>query len=445
MLSRKDLHSYQQHAIDFVKEKKRCALFLDMGLGKTTTTLTVASDFLDDHLINHILIIAPLRVANKVWKQEAKKWEHLKHLSISICTGSAADRQAALARRSEITVINRENVPWLVENTKWRWAMVIVDESSSFKSFKSKRFKALKKALKFTKSVVLLSGTPSPNGQMDLWSQMFLIDQGERLGKTITNFRNRFFAPAGYMGYGYDLNPGADTMINDLISDVCLSMQSEDYLDLPDRIDLTEWVTLSDSDMDSYKEFEKEFILALEADDITAVSAGVLANKLLQFANGSVYDENKKQHDIHNAKIDALKEIVEDNPGENFFVAYNYKSDLARIQKAFPKAVTLSRGGKELDEWNAGKVKMLLAHPASAGHGLNAQYGGSAIVWFGLNWSLELYQQFNARLHRQGQTKPVRVMHIAASGTIDERVIAAIEGKAKTQKELLDHIKCKIV
>lgn len=323
--------------------------------------------------------------------------------------------------------------------------MVIVDESSSFKSFKSKRFKALKKALKFTKSVVLLSGTPSPNGQMDLWSQMFLIDQGERLGKTITNFRNRFFAPAGYMGYGYDLNPGADTMINDLISDVCLSMQSEDYLDLPDRIDLTEWVTLSDSDMDSYKEFEKEFILALEADDITAVSAGVLANKLLQFANGSVYDENKKQHDIHNAKIDALKEIVEDNPGENFFVAYNYKSDLARIQKAFPKAVTLSRGGKELDEWNAGKVKMLLAHPASAGHGLNAQYGGSAIVWFGLNWSLELYQQFNARLHRQGQTKPVRVMHIAASGTIDERVIAAIEGKAKTQKELLDHIKCKIV
>ncbi len=445
MRNRSDLHNYQNHAISFIKEKKKCALFLDMGLGKTAIVLTALLDFLEDFVSVNVLIIAPLRVANTVWKQETEEWAHLAHMDIGICTGSASCRRQVILQNHDITVINRENVVWLTENFKWRWNTVIIDESSGFKSYKSKRFKALKKVLKYIDVMIELTGTPSPNGQMDLWSQLYLIDNGNRLGKTISNFRSRFFDAAGFKGYGYELREGSADKINKLISDVCLSMSADDYLDLPDRIDLIETVSLPPAAMKQYKEFEKEFLLELQSVDIEAPSAGVLANKLLQISNGAIYDADKRTHIIHDTKIDALKEIIEDNPAENFLIAYNFKSDLERIKKAFPKAVTLDKGGEALKEWNKGKIRMLLAHPASAGHGLNAQYGGSAIIWFGLNWSLELYQQFNARLHRQGQKKPVRVLHIVAKGTMDIKVLAALSSKAKNQSELLEYIKCNIV
>tara|TARA_R110000803_G_scaffold46891_4_gene98263 strand:+ start:20481 stop:21815 length:1335 start_codon:yes stop_codon:yes gene_type:complete len=438
-----DLHAYQRKALKFIKEKKKCALWLDMGLGKTVVSWTAIAYFLENFQSNHVLIIAPLRVANTVWKQETDNWTHLNGIDVVVCTGSAVERKAAINKNAAVTVINRENVVWLIENFKWQWNTVIIDESSSFKSFKAKRFKALKKVSKYIDILIELTGTPAPNGQMDLWSQMYLIDQGERLGRTITNFRQRFFTAAGFKGYGYTLNKGADLAINNLVSDVCMSMSADDYLNLPSRIDLIETITLDEAARETYDELEKEFFINVGEHGIEAPTAGVLAGKLLQMCNGAIYDENKKAHEIHDYKINALKEIIEDNPSENFLVAYNFKSDLARIQKAFPNAITLSRSGDELKTWNEGNIKMLLAHPASAGHGLNAQYGGSAIIWFGLNWSLELYQQFNARLHRQGQTKPVRVMHIVAKNTIDERVVKAIAGKAKTQKDLLEYIKNK--
>lgn len=442
MLTRSNLHHYQNSAIEFVRSKPKCGLFLDMGLGKTATSLTVVSDFLDNFFISRVLIVAPLRVANTVWKQEAEKWEHLKHLNIDICTSSTEQRTRGLNSNADIHVINRENIPWLVENLKWKWDMVIIDESSSFKSMKSKRFKSLKKITKYVKSMLLLTGTPSPNGLMDLWSQLYLIDNGERLGRTITNYRQRFFKSTGYMSYGYKANSDADEKIKALIKDVCVTMSAKDYLELPDKVDLNEYVTLPETATKQYKELEKEFLLTLEEGvDIETPSAGALVNKLLQMCNGSVYDENKKAHEIHSGKIQAMKEIIDDNSSENFLVAYNFKSDLARLQKAFPQAVLLSKSGDELGEWNRGKIKMLLAHPASAGHGLNAQFGGSAIIWFGLNWSLELYQQFNARLHRQGQDRPVRIIHIVAKGCLDEKVLLALHSKAKTQNELIEYLK----
>jgi len=445
MRNRSDLHNYQNHAISFIKEKKKCALFLGMGLGKTVSSLTAVLDLLEDFAATKVLVIAPLRVANTVWKQETQEWSHLKTMDVGICTGSAANRRKVILQNHDITVINRENVVWLVENFKWGWDTVVLDESSGFKSFKSKRFKALKKVLKHIDILVELTGTPSPNGQMDLWSQVYLMDQGERLGRTISNFRSRFFKPSGYMGYSYELLEGSEDKINNLISDLCLSMSADDYLELPDRISVVEKVSLSKNILDQYKELEKEFLLELEDVGIEAPSAGVLANKLLQFSNGAVYDEQKKYHVLHDEKIDRLKEIIEDNQGENIFVAYNFKSDLERLVKAFPKATVLDKEGKALKAWNKGKVKMLLAHPASAGHGLNAQYGGSVIIWFGLNWSLELYQQFNARLHRQGQTKPVRIIHIVSEKTIDLKVLQALSSKAKTQKDLLDFMNCKLI
>jgi SNF2 family DNA or RNA helicase len=442
MLTRKNLHSYQISAIEFAHKNPKCGLFLDMGLGKTATSLTIASDFLDSFFINKVLVVAPLRVANTVWKQEAEKWGHLKDLSIDICTGSKVDRLEKLNSDADIHIINRENIPWLSENLKWKWDMVIVDESSSFKSNKSKRFKAIRKQLKHIKSMILLTGTPSPNGLMDLWSQLFLIDNGERLGKTITNYRQRFFRPDGYMGYSYKPNPDADEKIKSIIRDVCITMEAKDYLELPDRIDLNEYIELPDKSKKQYEELEKEFILSIKEDtDIEAPSAAALANKLLQISNGAIYDEDKKWHELHDSKIQALKDIIEDNPNENFLVAYNFRSDLERILKAFPNAVLLSKEGIELEEWNKGNIKMLLAHPASAGHGLNAQFGGSAIIWFGLNWSLELYQQFNARLHRQGQEKPVRIIHLVAKGCLDEKVLIALRNKAKTQNELIEYLK----
>jgi len=440
-LKRTNLHSFQKRALAFIRHKRKCALFLDMGLGKSVIALTAASDMLDEFLINKVLVIAPLRVSNTVWKQEAKKWEHLEHLNIAIATGSAKNRIQNLESSADIHVINRENVDWLVRTQKWKWDMVIVDESSSFKSMKSKRFRALRKVTKYMKSVILLTGTPSPNGIVDLWSQIYLIDQGARIGKTMGNFRQRFLHPAGYMSYSWEPNEGADIEIQELIKDVCITMSSEDYLELPERINLNEYIDLPPDVREQYKELEKEFLLVLEEGDIEALSAATLGNKLLQMCNGAVYDSEGVAHTIHDLKIKALKEIIEDNPNESFLVAYNYRSDHVRLSKAFPQGVSLSREGVEIEEWNKGKIKLMFAHPASAGHGLNLQKGGSSIVWFGLNWSLELYEQFNARLHRQGQDKPVKITHLIAKDGIDEKVMKALRGKAKTQRDLLEYLK----
>lgn len=444
MLGREDFYKYQDAMVDFIKRVKKGALFVDMGLGKTATSLTIASDFIDDFRIDKILIVAPLRVANTVWKQEAKKWSHLNHLDINICTGTHKERDAVLRpnKTSMITVINRENLVWLITNYKWVWDMVIIDESQSFKNPKSKRFKSFRNKTKYLKSIIELSGTPSPKGLLDLWSQIFLIDNGERLGKNITLYKNRFFKPSGYMGYDFKPLPQAEDKIKSLIKDISISLSAEDHLELPDRIDLFEYIDMPSNIQKEYKELEKEFILTINSDvDIEAPSAAALTNKLLQFCNGAVYDADGKTHEIHNLKIEVLKELIEDNPGENFLIAYNYKSDLERLRKAFPKMKVLSKSGAEVDEWNKGNIHMLAVHPASGGHGLNIQFGGSIIVWFGLNWSLELYQQLNARLHRQGQTKPVRIIHLIIKDGMDEKVLLALNSKAKTQDELLDYLK----
>ena len=310
MLTRANLHDYQNKALAFIKDNRKCALFLDMGLGKSVTTLTAASDMLEDFAIENVLVIAPLRVSNTVWKQEATKWSHLKHLTISIATGSEKNRIEALDSDSDIHVINRENIPWLVRTRKWKWDMVIVDESSSFKSQKSQRFKALKKVTKYFKSVVLLTGTPSPNSITDLWSQMYLIDNGRRLGRTISNFRSRFLHPSGYMGYNWEPNKGADKEIQKLVKDVCITMSSKDYLELPERIDLTEYIDFPEKVKEQYKELEKEFLITLEKGDIEALSAATLANKLLQICNGAVYDAEGATHIIHDLKIKAIKDII---------------------------------------------------------------------------------------------------------------------------------------
>ena len=295
--------------------------------------------------------------------------------------------------------------------------------------------------IKHFKSVVLLTGTPSPNGVGDLWAQMYLIDQGQRLGKTLTNFRSRFMHQPQYMGFGWLPNKGSDKQIQALIRDVCITMSSEDYLELPERIDLNEYIELPDKVRSQYKELEKEFLLTLESGDIEALSAATLAGKLLQMCNGAVYDEDGEAHLIHDLKIKAIKEIIEDHPNENFLIAYNFRSDLVRLSKALPQGVSLSKSGVEVQKWNENKIKLLFAHPASAGHGLNLQAGGSNIIWFGLNWSLELYQQFNARLHRQGQDKPVKIIHIVAKDGMDEKVMKALASKAKTQNDLLNYLK----
>lgn len=444
MLDRNNLHAYQNRAVSFIKDRKRCGLFLDMGLGKTTSTLTAVSDLIDDFQIRKTLVIAPLRVANSVWRQEVAKWAHLDHLRVSVATGTAKQRLEALMTSADVYVINRENVDWLVGHygPKWPFDMVIIDESSSFKNPSAKRFRALRRVLPMTEYMVLLTGTPSPNSLLDVWPQMFLIDFGEALGRTVTAYKQRFFE-SDYMGYKWTIKEGAADKIHALMLPRVLHMSAEDYLDVPPRIDLIESVELPTEALATYKEFEKTLLAELEdGEEVEAATAAVLANKLLQFANGAVYtDEKKNWSEIHNAKLDALEEILEDNPNETLLVAYNYQSDLARLQSRFPDAVVLDKRQTTIDKWNAGEIKMLLAHPASAGHGLNLQNGGNLIVWFGLTWSLEYYQQFNARLHRQGQEKPVRILHITGKGTIDERVMGVLAHKDMTQRGLLAALK----
>lgn len=439
-----DLHAYQTKAVDFIKSKRKVFLTLDMGLGKSVIALTAISDMLDSFSASKVLIIGPLRVANSVWKQEAALWDHLRHLDIKVCTGTAQTRLKALHFDSEITVINRENVPWLVTQMgkAWPYDTVIIDESSSFKSASTKRFKALKKILSQVKNIVLLTGTPSPNGLLDLWSQVYLIDQGESLGRTMSAYKDRFFV-SDYMGYKYAPQEGAESKIHELMRAYTLSMSASDYLELPDRIDIEESIELDKPILNLYKEFEKELFLELDGDnDIEAVNAAVLANKLLQFSNGAVYvDDMGNWSVVHDTKIDRLEELVEENESEPVLVAYNFKSDLHRLKQRFPYAEVLGKNPETIERWNNGEIRMLLAHPQSAGHGLNLQKGGSWIVWFSLTWSLECYSQFNARLHRQGQGKPVRITHLIANETIDRRVLKVLGSKDATQNSLLDALK----
>lgn len=442
-LTRDLLHDYQLSGVKNIIDNPFYALWLDLGCGKTLTSITAVADLSDSMQINKVLIIAPLRVAATTWHKEIERWEHTKHLTYSICIGSQKKRLESLMQNADVYIINRENVKWLVEHykSKWPFDMVIIDEASSFKSTKSQRWKALRKVRPYIDRMLSLTGTPAPNGLMDLYAQIYLLDAGERLGRNMSAFKSRYFE-SDYMGYKYTIKKGAEQEIYKKLEDITMVLKAEDYLQLPDRIDLSTPVRLPAKLQSQYDELEKEFITEIENTEIAVFNAAALANKLLQFCNGTMYtDEHKNWIELHSLKLDALQDIVDDNQGENILVAYNYKTDLERLKKRFPDAVVLDKEGLAVDRWNKGEIKMLLAHPASAGHGLNLQHGGSLIVWFGLNWSLELVQQFNGRLHRQGQTKPVRIISIVCEGCIDNKVMEAIKNKAKTQDDLLNAIK----
>ena len=453
MLKKEQLHDYQVKAVDMIVNNFNCGLFLDMGLGKTVSTLTAIQELREIGFIDKVLIIAPKKVAQVTWKDEINNWEHLKGLRISVIDGTAAQRRAAMMADADIYTVSRDNVVWLVVEhggVKLPYDMVVIDELSSFKNYASKRFKALRRVRKFIPRVVGLTGTPAPNGLIDLWAQMFLIDEGKRLGKTVTGYRDRFFTAGrrnGDIVYQWDLkSPAEETeqKISDLIKDICISMSAEDYLKMPDKLMYYDRVKLSDKDFKAYKTFEREQVLEFieSGETITAASAAALSNKLQQFANGAMYDADRKVLQLHDEKIEKLKELVEAANGQPVLIAYTFKHDLDKIMDALKeyKPVKLEKP-EQIADWNAGKINVLVTHPASAGHGLNLQKGGHIMIWYGLTWALELYQQFNARLYRQGQKKPVSIHHIIATDTVDEKIIKSLDGKDTTQRSLMDAIK----
>ena len=440
-------HQYQQYAIDFLLQHEQAGLFLDMGLGKTVITLTALKQLKKKGEIDKTLVVAPKIVAENVWKQEPEKWDHLQDLSFSYILGSPKKREKALKVKADIYVITRDNIAWLVEllRNNWFFDTLVLDELSSFKNHQSKRFRKLREIRPYVSRVIGLTGTPIPNGYMDLWSEMYLLDMGERLGKYISEYRRNYFKALNRWSFiEYKLMPGADKTIEQKISDICLSMKAKDYLNLkePQVIDVN--VELSSKEMKAYKEMEKEAVLAIDEEVITATSAGIVVNKLLQLANGAIYTKDQKDYKIiHNRKLEALEELIEQAAGENVIVYYTYQHDKERILQKFPEARIL-KTEKDVEDWNAGKIKMLVAHPASAGHGLNLQDGGSIAIWFGLNWSLELYQQANARLHRQGQKNTVRIYRIIAENTVDNRVLEVLNGKNMRQEELLEQLRAEV-
>lgn len=395
-------------------------------------------------------MVAPLRVAEDTWTKESAKWDHLRGLRVVRVLGSQAQRIRALETDADIYCINRENIPWLVKyyGTEWPFDGVVLDELSSFKSSSSKRFKAMRKVRPLIKHIVGLTGTPSPNGLIDLWAQIYLLDQGKRLGRTLTEYRNRYFNPGrrnGYVVYDWVPKDGAEDEIYRRISDICISMKDCDYLKLPERVDVVRTVKLDNEAQTAYTEMEKEAVLALGPNEIVdAGTAAVVSGKLLQIANGAVYDENGKTHIIHKSKLDTLEDVIEAVNGRPVLVFYAYQHDLERIMQRFPQARKLE-GSAEIDAWNRGEIPILLAHPAGAGHGLNLQAGGNHIVWFGLTWSLELYQQANARIYRQGvKGERVTITHLVAEGTIDEDVMRVLDGKATRQDALLEAVKARV-
>lgn len=440
-------HNYQQFATDFILNQSICCLMLDMGLGKTVITLTALWQLaLDSFDVSRVLVIAPKRVAEDTWPKELAKWEHLTGLTSSLVLGSAAERKAALQRKAFLYIINRENVAWLVKNHYWDFDMVVIDELSSFKSNKAERFKAMKKVRPMVTRIVGLTGTPAPNTLLDLWPQMYLMDMGQRLGRFIGGFRDRFFLPDKRnreIIYSYKPREGAEDAIYALISDICISMKAADYLDMPERIDNRIEVSMSPKERKLYDDFQKDMVLSIGDEELDAANAAALSNKLLQMANGAVYGEDKTVIPIHDRKLDALEDLVEAANGKPLLVAYWYKHDLQRIKARF-KNVRCIDTAKDIDDWNAGKIPLALIHPASAGHGLNLQDGGCTIVWFGLTWSLELYQQLNARLWRQGQKHTVVIHHIVTKGTHDEDVMRALENKDTRQSALIEAVRARI-
>lgn len=441
-------HDYQQYAIQHILDNKISALLLDMGLGKTVITLTALQELIHDRFeVNKVLIIAPLRVARDTWPTEIKKWEHLKSLTYSVCLGSEKERLQALRQSTNLTIINRENVDWLISKSGYYFDfdMVVIDELSSFKSYSAKRFKSLLKVRPLIKRIVGLTGTPSSNGLMDLWAQFRLLDNGERLGRYITHYRNEFFDPDKrnqHMVFTYKLKGWAEEIIYERISDITISMKSADYLKMPECIYNEVSVSLSDKERIHYDKLKAEMVLALDEKEIDAVNAASLSNKLLQMANGSVYDENKEVAKLHERKLDALEDLIEGANGKPVLIAYWFKHDLENIKKRFK--VQEIKSSQDIQNWNEGKIPVALIHPASAGHGLNLQAGGSTLIWFGLTWSLELYQQTNARLWRQGQQETVVIHHIIAKNTIDEDVIKALKLKDKTQSDLIEAVKARL-
>ena len=446
---------HQELALEFLRTHSHCALFLDMGLGKTVCALTAAKELLDDFRIEKMLVIAPKRVAEDTWTRECEKWDHLSALRVVKVLGSCEHRQTALAKDADVYVINRENVQWLVEYTNgvWPFDLVVIDELSSFKNPQSKRFKMLRRVIKQSSYVWGLTGTPASNGYMDLWSQIFLLDGGTRLGKFIGSYRQQYFyagAHRGYVVFEYKLRPGAKQRIDQRLSDICLSMSKEDWLQLPDIIYNDVRVKMTSPERKIYDKFQRERVLPLlenklaTIDDMSSAvlgeTAAVLSGKLLQMANGAVYDDSEGVFHLHDQKLDALEEIVTSAQGTPLLVFYSYKHDVDRIKARFSEAVVLN-DSNDISRWNKGEIPMLLCHPASAGYGLNLQEGSHIMVWFGLPWSLENYQQSIARLHRQGQRHPVICHHIICDDTIDDRVLKALHSKNATQKSLLDALK----
>lgn len=443
-------YPYQKAAEEWILTHRRCGLFLEMGLGKTVITLTAVKKLIEDFAVTRVLVIAPLRVAATVWAEEAAKWDHLTGLRCVKVLGSRQDREAALRKDADVYIINRENVAWLVAyqatSKIWPFDMLVLDELSSFKSPKAERFRSLKRTLPAVRRVVGLTGTPTPNGLIDLWSQIYLLDRGERLGKFVGRYRDEYFIPGqqnGAIVYNWVPKRGAPEQIYGKINDICMSMKAEDYLEMPARINVDAPVALPFSAQQAYDTMERDLVLPFAGEAITAQNAAVLTGKLLQLANGSIYTEDYKYKLVHEVKLDALEDLIEAANGEPVLVYYSFRHDAERILRRFPQARQLLTA-QDVNDWNSGKVPIMIAHPASAGHGLNLQAGGHIIIWFGLTWSLELYQQANARLFRQGQSKPVTIFHVITKGTVDEDVLKVLTGKAVRQDALIDAVKARI-
>ena len=443
-------YPYQQHAISAIEEHESFGLFLDMGLGKTVITLTAIHDLIYDSFeAQRVLIIAPKRVAESTWQDEGRKWDHLKGLRFSAVIGTRAQRLKALAADADVYIIGRDNVAWLcdlcnLKNRRLPFDMLVVDESSSFKNPGAVRFKKLRRNLGYFKRRVILTGTPTSNTLMDLWSQLFILDMGRRLGRTLTEYRLNYFVPGkrnGHVVFNWLPQKGAQDAISKRIKDICMSMKASDYITLPRKIVNVVKVKLPDAARKVYDQMVKDQVVALgDEEQITAFQAATVANKLLQISNGSVYTDDHGVQMIHHEKVDALKEIIEESGGQSILVFYGFRHDVQSIKAEIPEAVELE-GKETLDDWNRGNIKVLLAHPASAGYGLNMQAGGHIVVWYGLTWSLEQYQQANARLYRQGQDKPVIIHHIVAADTIDERVLWSLRNKKKGQDSLMAAVK----
>ncbi|MFR7820380.1 SNF2-related protein [Candidatus Pseudoruminococcus sp.] len=442
-------HNYQSYAIDYIETHPIAAVLLDMGLGKTVISLTAIADLLFDSFEAHrILVVAPLRVARDTWPAEISKWKHLKHLTYAVAVGTVKERKAALSAGADITIINRENLGWLIDSSGYEfdYDMVIIDELSSFKNHKSKRFQSLMKVRPKVKRIIGLTGTPSSNGLMDLWAEFKLLDFGERLGRFITHYRNNYFIPDkrnGEIIYSYKPMPYAEDAIYRKISDITISMKSTDHLQMPELITSQYEVQLSEEEEQRYEELKADFILELPEGEITAANAASLTGKLSQLANGAIYDDEGNIVEFHDRKLDALEDIIESANGKPLLVAYWFKHDLQRIKKRFD--VREIKTSKDIIDWNNGDIPVAVIHPASAGHGLNLQAGGSTLIWFGLTWSLELYQQTNARLWRQGQSSgTVVIEHIITKGTIDERILKALSLKEVSQNALIDAVKANL-